>query len=477
VTPAPRVRVLGGALLALATLPAGCGGGAAADRARVLLVTCDTLRADRLGLYGYDRDTSPRLDRLARDGAVFERAYSTAPMTQPSVSSLMTGRLPEHIGVARGNLRRLPAEVETLAERLSSEGIATAAIVSNWVLRRPPPGPGSDGGVAQGFAVYDDSMEVREQNREAFERPAAGTTDAAIAWLEGADLARPFFLWVHYQDPHGPYTPPPELAREFARPPGGEPPLPAGRTVLGAGQIPSYQLLGDERRPSVYRDLYDAEIRYFDRELGRLVDWLEERDLLDATYVLFTADHGESQGEHGYWFCHGENVQREQVHVPLVLRPPAGVPAPRGRIAAAASLLDVWPTVLEIFALDPGPVPGRSLLAPLPAERVVGQSLVPRGKSARWWAVSDGRYRVVWSEEAPRPRLFDVLADPAEERDLAADDPGRVARMTAQWSAVVERDAAGAVGLGRAIGGEGEEAALEALQSLGYVDDGGDLDD
>ena len=478
-------RTLTGALLAALS---GCGAEPASPTpTRVLLLSCDTLRADRLGVYGYEREVSPRLDALAADGAVFEAAYSTAPMTQPSVSSLMTGRLPEHIGVARGNLRRLPAEVETLAERLSREGVDTAAVISNWVLRRSPgasPGTsgGAESGVAQGFAHFDDRMEAREMNREAFERLAPDTTDAAIAWLERADLERPFFLWVHYQDPHGPYTPPRKLAQKFAQPPGNEPPLEAGRTVLGAGQLPSYQVLAGERRPSVYRDLYDAEIRYFDRELGRLLDWLDQRELLDTSYVLFTSDHGESLGEHDFWFCHGENVHREQVRVPLIVRAPlagpaAGRGAPRGRIAAAASLIDVWPTVLEAFGFDPGPVPGRSLLQPLPDDRVAGQSLVPRGDHTRWWAVSDGRYRAVWNEQTPTPRLFDVLADPGEQRDLAAGDPERVERMLTSWQRVVDRGAATAVDLGRAIETRDDPATLEALRSLGYLnsdDESGD---
>ena len=437
----------------------------------VLLLSCDTLRPDRLGVYGYPRETSPRLDALFAAGLVFDAAYSTAPMTQPSVSSLLTGRLPEHIGVERGNLRRLPPEVVTLAERLSAAGIPTAAVISNWVLREPRAGRDVEGGVAQGFAHFDDDMRSRELNREAFERAAPGTTDAALAWLERADLERPFFLWVHYQDPHGPYTPPQGLARRFAREPSGEAPLDAGRNVLGRGQLPSYQILGDERRPGVYRDLYDAEIKYFDRELGRLLDWLDERGVLARALVIFTSDHGESLGEHDYWFCHGENVYREQVRVPLLVRPPIdpdGTGTRARRVASAASLIDVAPTVLEAFGLDATGLPGRSLLAPLPPERVVGQRLVPRGARDSWRAVSDGRYRVLWNESEPAPRLYDVLEDPGETTDLSAGDPERVERMLREWNRVVEAGAAEAVGLGAEL--EDDAATLEALRKLGYVE-------
>jgi arylsulfatase A-like enzyme len=415
---------------------------------RVFLLTCDTLRAARLGVYGYERDTSPELDALAAEGAVFEEAYATAPMTQPSISSLLTGRLPEHIGVARGNLRRLPSEVETLAERLRREGIATAAVISNWVLRRAP--GELDVGAHQGFEHYDDRMDEKERNRDAYERSARSTTDAALEWLSGRGERESFFLWVHYQDPHGPYTPPRGLGRAFEREPTAEPALPAGDSVLGRGQIPNYQLLGAERRPSVYRDLYDAEIRYFDRELGRLLADLRDRGWLEDATVIFTSDHGESLGEHDYWFCHGENVHREVVRVPLVVVAPNGQ---RGHIDDVASLLDVWPTVLESFDIDPGPTLGRSLLRPTGAGRLVGQSLVPRAKRDRWWAVSDGRWRVVWNDAEPTPKLYDIRADPHEERQ-----------------ALVDAGAEGAVELGAEMGLSGDDDNLEALKYLGYVD-------
>ncbi len=473
-TPARRaLRAL--ALLSAASCALSCGGSREGDVQHVLLITCDTLRADHLGVYGYERDTSPTLDALAAEGTVFEEAYATAPMTQPSVSSLLTGRLPEHIGVARGNLRRLPAEVETIAERLRAEGVATAAVISNWVLRRAPAAVG-DVGVQQGFEHFDDRMDKRERNRGVFERSAADTTDAAIAWLEGHDRARPFFLWVHYQDPHGPYSPPRKLGRMFAGPPGAEPELRAGDTVLGRGQIPSYQVLGRERRPSVYRDLYDAEIRYFDRELGRLLEWLRERRRLADATVIFTSDHGESLGEHDYWFCHGENVQREVVRVPLIVRAPPGRGPPPARVADVASLIDVWPTVMESFGLDAGPVLGRSLLRPPGSGRLTGQSLFPRSGRARWWAVSDGRWRAIWSDDAPTPRLHDIARDPFEQHDLAAEHPDRVARMVADWQAVIDAGAEGAPELGAELGGPGEEDAVDALRYLGYIEGGEDSD-
>ena len=462
------------ALAALATT-LGCGTEATQPGVRrVILISCDTLRADRLDAYGYDRETSPALAEFAREGVVFEHAYSAAPMTQPSLSSLLTGKVPEHVGVAHGNLRRLPAEVETLPERLRSHGIPSAAVISNWVLRRPEPEEG-DVGVQQGFEHYDDEMTSRELNRPLFERLAPDTTAGALAWLADRSAEDSFFLWVHYQDPHGPYTPPQGIAKKFETKPPAGPELEKGSNVLGHKQLPSYQVLGRERRAGVYGDLYDAEIKYFDREFGKLMDYLREHGFLEDTLVIFTSDHGESLGEHDYWFCHGENVHREQVRIPFVVRYPegAGPDVAVGadgfrRVDRVAGHLDLWPTVLDALGIDAGETIGRSLWRDLPpADRVLGQTLVPRAGRARWAAVSDGRWRVIWNDDQA-PMLFDVVADPHEERDLAAEQPERVERMLAAWSASVDAVASTAVGAGADMTSEGD---TDALRFLGYLDD------
>jgi arylsulfatase A-like enzyme len=188
----PRAR-LKPVLLSLGCL-AGCGGAEHPPRA-VILITCVTLRADRLGLYGYARPTSPNLDALGREARVYDSAWSTAPLTGPALAALLTGRAPEELELA-DNRSVLAAEATTLAERLSAAGVDTAAVVSNWVLRRRPELPGA--GVQQGFADYDDRMQSPEPARpELKERKAPETSDAALAWLDGHAGARPFFLWIH----------------------------------------------------------------------------------------------------------------------------------------------------------------------------------------------------------------------------------------------------------------------------------------
>jgi arylsulfatase A-like enzyme len=443
------------------------------DRPRAqnaILITCDTLRADRLGVYGHAQGTSPELDRFARGALVFERAFSSAPWTQPAVSSLLSGLLPEEIGVTPSNLRRMPAQVETLAEGLAAAGFATAAVVSNSLLSKVRKEFG-DIGSQQGFQHYDDQMTTRERNRASFERVAADTTAAALGWLDQHQAAGGgrFFLWVHYQDPHGPYTPPAEYLGDSTSAPTDEPSLPIGTKMTGRRQIPQYQNLDGETRPSVYRERYEAEIRYFDAELGRLLRGLDSRGFLEPSVVVFTADHGESLGERDVWFAHGENVHVEEVRVPLLVRPPGGLAEGPVRVPTLAGHVDVWPTIFDALDLPTAPKRGVSLLDPdgRGAERVLVQSLVPRNAPDQAWAITDGRYRALWSAREPAPKLFDLDLDPGELHDLAAINPERAAGLVRRHAELMRS----LVSLGDAA----SEAALSAqeqanLRALGYIE-------
>lgn len=468
-----RPRSLTLPILALATLSA-CGAresGPVAQRA--ILITCDTLRADRLGLYGYPGGTSPQLDRFAQGALVFDRAYAATSLTLPSLASLMTGRLPDELGMI-SNQVVVPAEVTTIAETAQAAGFATAAVVSNWVLRRQDTGAG---GIQQGFDHYDDRMESTEANRSKVkERLADATTDAALAWLDAAAGTERFFLWVHYQDPHGPYTPPAEfLPAADHSSPGDEPALRLGQTQRGFGELPSYQALGSERRPAVYRAWYDAEIRFFDRELGRLLDGIEERGLIEDALVLFSADHGESLGEHDYWFSHGQTLYRELVHVPLVIRYPDGAPRPASverdgyrRVDDLVGHVDLPDTILAALGLAPPPTHGVSLVASeLPEGRLMPQHL--RGPRApnRWTGLTDGRWRLL--EGPDELLLFDLESDPGETTNLVAREPERFRAMRARYE-LLQR------ALPPLRGGKGEERELsqeelETLEALGYAGD------
>jgi arylsulfatase A-like enzyme len=413
---------------------------------RVILITCDTLRPDRLGTYGYKLATSPNVDAFARESVVFEKAYSCAPWTGPSLCALHTGKLPDEIGVPGGNRAPLPAQAITLAELARKGGYGTAAIISNWVLRKPDKSRG-DVGLQQGFALYDDEMTVKELNRDLYERRAPETTAAAVRWLEGEKSAANdrFFLWVHYQDPHGPYLPPPEILKRFERPMTDEPTLPVSATVKGKDAIPSYQALAGETRPEAYRMRYDAEIASFDEGFGRLIAKLKDLGWFDDTLIVFTADHGESLGEHGYWFCHGENLYQEEVHVPLAIHFPrgakhvAGVASDRGeRVKELAGHLDLWPTILEALGIDAPENRGLSLFrASLPEDRVNVQTLAPPPSPNRWEAVGDGSFRLVMRRGAEF-ELYDLEHDPGETVNVASKETTRAARLLQRMHAFVE---------------------------------------
>lgn len=466
------------ALLALCAV--GCGDsstpapGGTAPRpgapTRVLLVTCDTLRPDHLSLYGHARPTSPRLDAFARDAIVFERAWSCAPHTAPALAALMTSRLPDEVGMAGGNRMLMPAQVETLAEILRARGVATGAVVSNWALRAARPEDG-DVGLAQGFDRYDDRMETLETNRRHFERLAPATTDAALALVDALPTGRPAFVWVHYQDPHGPYTPPAADRTLFARDDPGETRIPIGTTQSGLRQIPAYQALDGETRVGVYLDRYDAEIHFFDRELGRLLDGLGARGWLDGALVLFTADHGESLGERDLWFCHETHVFAEQVAVPLVLRPPGGVPGGPRRSRDLVSHLDVLPTVLAAFGIAAPPARGVSLLgAPVGAERLLVQTFRDVATPEGWLGLTRGDWRLIVT--GGRRSLFDVAADPGERVDVSGAHPEVVRALNEAYEGL--RAAPPSPPITQGVDRFLDERTRDALRALGYLGDDGD---
>jgi len=370
--------------LGLAAALAGCGPAAPA-RPNLVLLTVDTLRPDRLACYGGDDRVGTGICGLASRGVRFTWALSAAPSTAPSVASILTSLPPSAHGVAQRASTVLAPRQTSVAELLAAAGYRTAAFVCNPVLRR-------ERGLAQGFEIYDQRMTRRERNRPALrERSAEDATDAALAW---ARVARPpWFLWVHYQDPHGPYDPPgtapgPEVP--------GAAPLPLLRDNSGYRGIPAYQALPGLRSAAAYARQYRAEIRYLDLHLARLVAGLD--GLGRPPFVLLTADHGEAFGEDGYYFAHGHSVGLDQIRVPLLVRPIAPG-APRA-VSVPVSTLDVAPTLLAAAGLA------------VPAA-FWGQALPLDGAGAR-----DPRVRPILSEH--RFRAAVVLG----RRYFARDRPG-----------------------------------------------------
>jgi len=363
---------------------------------RLVFITVDTLRADRLEAFGSRLGLTPRIDSLAKQSVVFTAAYAAAPFTLPSISALMTGRYPEELGIRR-NESMLPPAIPTLASTLKARGWQTLAVVGNFVLRR-------SSGIDSGFDRFDDEFPQREVVREWPERVAEDTTDTALALLDDCsdDREAPCFLWVHYQDPHGPYTPPASLLAEELEKQGRLPDaarvLPESPDHSGKGAIPNYQVIGDRRDIGFYRASYNAEIRYLDSEVGRLLDGLTERGLDSRTLVVFAADHGEGLGEDDFWFAHGEFLSDALVRVPLLFRVPGRLAARRNDVVSA---IDVLPTVLGALAGGAAAFQseGRDLLAPDAAQQASRPYFAALGSASRLrYGIVQGEFKFVVTE-------------------------------------------------------------------------------
>ena len=419
---------------ALGALALSCGGGPrdGEPSRSVVLVTCDTLRRDALEPYGAPAGCSPSLARLAEEALVFEDAWSGASSTLPALSSLFTRRTPDELGVTAGNRLLLGPEVVTLTERLSEAGIETAAFVSNAVLRRFPT-PIGEVALAQGFEHYDDRMVAKERNRRLLERSAPDTVRAALDWLDAReDPLRPSFLWLHFIEPHGPYTSGEPLALEGEEPTAE---LPLGTTDRGLGEIPRYQDLGGERDPAAYRAAYRGEVRYLDAAIGDLLDGLRTRGHLDRSTFVLSADHGESLGERDWWFTHGQSLAPELVRVPLIVRVPGATI--RGRRAGLVGPFALHDTLLSSAGVLP---PERSVTTP-GAEHwdpLVVQQRGRPGTATHETAVTDGRFRLTW-DGAGGERLTDLWSDPAEERDLRSQRPGVADRLRERFRSFGEQ--------------------------------------
>ena len=407
---------------------------------RVVLVVCDTLRPDRLGVYGNERGLTPHLDAFAESAVAYERAFAQSGMTMPSMGALLAGKTVDEIGLGRGNQWNLAMGVETLAERIASLGIATVAVVSNTVLKAPDPEEVGTVGIAQGFDVYDDRMESKERNRSVAERVAPDTTRAALAQVDALTSAGEdeFFLWVHYIDPHGPYTPPEPFKSRFERAHGpGAETLDLGVTNGGVGEIPAYQRLGDERRVGVYLDRYDAEVAYFDDAFGALVRGFEERELMEDTLFVVTADHGEALGEHEHWFAHGHSLAAHNVHVPLLVHFPREDDPVEDSAELEGSVvghIDVSATILDAFGLRRPGDPRRTLFDRRRDPNAVAiHQLGVRGEGQRWIGVARGPWHLMHREGKP-PRLFDLDADPREENELFDERPDVAAELLAAYA-------------------------------------------
>jgi choline-sulfatase len=385
----------------------------------VVLITLDTTRADHIGAYGYARARTPTLDGLAREGVLFERALTAAPITLPAHASLLTGSYPFVHGLRNNGNFALGESVPTLATALHDRGYRTAAFVSAFVLDRRS-------GLARGFDVYDDRLSL--------ERRGDRTAAAAIAWLQSLRLtaaAPPFFLWLHLYDPHDPYTPPSPFDTEFVD------------------------------RP------YDGEIAFDDEMIASVLREGNRVAPGSSTIVAVVGDHGESLGEHGE-ATHALFVYDSTLHVPLIVSWPGRLPGGR-RVSAPVRTIDVPPTLLDLAGVPPlAGAQGRTLVA-LMHGKDAGN--VPSAYAESYfpllymnWAplrsIQDGAWKFI---DAPTPELYDLAADMGERTNLADRLPARVSSARQALDALT----GGVAGAMNERTLDGETAAK--LASLGYV--------
>lgn len=482
----------------------------------VLLVTIETLRADHVSSYGYSRLTTPNLDRLASQGARFTTVIAQAPFTLPSIASLMTGRTPPTHGV-RNHPAILSPNIETVAERFRLAGYETAAMTRHTWLR-------NRSGLDQGFEQYFN-------NKFQAGLDARSLSLAAVDWLTRRNAQKPFFLWLHFLDPHLPYTPNYPYSVIFGGSRDDEPQVKHLRSLVGLDRegfrptpyadlaggpyydlvLPAYpdnEVLLDlafwrRSRGSIFFgkkrysretvrevvDLYDGAILYTDDNLGRILEALSDLGLEKTTVVAVTSDHGEAFGEHGVYFTHDFTLYDEVLRVPLVIRYPGNVPAD-SQVPQQVRLMDVAPTLLELAGVAPlEAIEAKSLVplltggslpfleafaesAPLRPQFPEQDRVYFSGNRGKWRMVRTERWKLIRipHPEGDRHELYDLERDPFETRNLFQDLPGEAGRIAPSLDAWMAVDASRNSETQEETAEELDPASLDQLRALGYLE-------
>ena len=446
----------GAPALALAALLAG--GCAPEPQPNVVVVLVDTLRAQNLGLYGYERDTSPRLAAFAREALLFEDVRAQAPCTFPSVNSILTGRDGTRFWTQEGTRIGIPEATPSLAEVLGREGYATVAVSASPIVRKTPTRVNRHGGFDRGFDLFEERCLWRD---------ARCLNDFALRYFEV--LREPFFLYLHYMDPHDPWKP-----RE---PRWSKAPYEGDKSFVEAGNPnPIVQLLLREpeagagvtdRDLAHLTNLYDDEIAHFDERFGELLEGLQRSGLLDRTTLAVVADHGEEFLEHGY-IKHCNALYDTEIRTPMLLRLP-GVAGGR-RIAAQVANLDLMPTLLDYLGVEaPDLELDGTSLRPVIERRLDDGEELHDTEFAAWGvyrAAKAGRFKLIMDLQSGEVELYDLEADPGETEDLASERPEEVRRLQRAISTRL-REVEGVADARQAL--RRGESARQRLRALGYL--------
>ncbi len=431
-----------------------------ADRPNFVLITIDTLRADHLGCYGYFRDTSPALDALARESLRFEHCVVPLARTTPTHASLLTGLYPLEHGVVDNvtHSRRqqvLPDDIRTYAQIAEEAGYATAGFVSAAPLKR-------ESGLSRGFQTWTEPADAQ--------RPADETTADALAWLNRPPET-PFFLWIHYFDPHSPYRPPDPYDAMFTT----DDALKRYMEERRFAEETQKQHIGGEVRAAKSWDSaesinrYDGEIRFVDTQFARVLEALRTEPLWNNTVIVVTADHGEGLGQHN-WPNHG-GYWHEQLHVPLLIRVPRHAP---GVVERPVSTVDILTTVLHLAPELPRRAhleqsTGVDTLAAAEARPVVSQT--PGDGDSTVWTLTTAEWRLVAPGDGPL-QLFRLATDPHELTDVASEFPETVKELHEHLTSCLSAQrAVRARSRGSSEGAPMSQERLRQLSALGYIDD------
>ena len=429
------------------------------SRPNVILISIDTLREDHCSVYGYHRDTTPNLRTFAGEGVKFNLAYSPTSTTGPSHATMFTSLYPITHRVIKNGLN-LNDKFETLAEILSAQDYQTAAILSSFVLH-------SKFGYAQGFDFYDDKFKSATSTmpmkkwegldvEKGFDRRGDETTQRTINWLKKhRNSNRPFFLFVHYFDPHSPYVPPEPYASRFTS---------------------ESQTLSDLEKEMAH---YDGEIAFTDNEIGKLLATLKEMQLEEKTLIVITSDHGEGLMQRGH-MGHGIHIYDEAVRVPFLLRWPGHLPKGHS-LNAPVSLIDLAPTILNLIGTDRINLPftGQDLAPALYGEGQLDKNRpiylyrrhYKEGKISNIWvkgekfAVRLGDYKYIEGKEENTKELFNLTVDPGELTNIyntEADKAAELASNLNQWMDTHKNNASEQ--------GKISPDDLQRLRTLGYVE-------
>lgn len=462
----------------LAIFANGCGrGGTPPTRKHVLVLTIDTLRHDYMSSTGYGLPTTPYLDSLLSGGIVFDNAITPIPRTTQALASMLTGAYPHTHGV-RTLFDSVSDDVTTVTELAHEAGYKTIAVVSNHILTR-------ERGLDRGFDVYDFGTDARD---------AQATTRAAITQLQTASRDDKLFVWVHYIDPHVPYFPPREIVHDFAPDYDGRYKWNFGEKKGGIGNhaypkdLPKSQAVFENPLPddvnAHIRKLYAADIRFSDDAVAGLIKWMRS-ELGEDWVIVFASDHGESLGEHDYFYDHGDYVYNATLRVPLGIVLPETDPLFRkGRVANWVSLADVMPTLAELMGLNTKKIDGqlesRSLvpclrgesLSPQPVFSECGKAFFPKfvnrrtdfAVPGRFRAVIDGDWKLIWTpgqSDRLSFELYNLATDPGETKNIHNPEHPEARRLTgllSQWLKNTPHK-----------NSTPSDEDMERLKSLGYI--------